>query len=136
MLPLRYARVWRALSLMLLLVVLAAAMAPSWWFDTRAQALSWLENADKWLHGITFLGLTLWFSGLLARRSWWRMVLGLILFGVAIEACQLLVSYRMADWADIGANALGILLGMAIAAAGLGGWGLRLEDWYSRRSAI
>ena len=136
MLPLQYARLWRALSAFLLLFVLAAALAPSWWFDTKAEALSWFEHADKWLHGITFLALTLWFSGLVARRAWGRMVFGLLLFGLLIEASQLLVSYRMADWLDLGADALGILLGMAIAAAGLGAWGLRLEDWYSRRTAI
>ena len=136
MLPLRYARLWRALSVLLLLFVLAAALAPRWWFDTKAEALSWFEHADKWLHGITFLALTLWFAGLVARHAWGRMALGLLLFGLLIEACQLFVSYRMADWIDLGADAIGILLGMAIAAAGLGAWGLRLEDWYSRRSAI
>ena len=136
MLPLQHARLWRALSIVLLLFVLAAALAPSWWFDTRAEALSWFEHADKWLHGFTFLFLTLWFSGLVARRAWLRMTLWLLLFGLLIEACQLLVSYRMADWVDLAADALGILLGMAIASAGLGGWGLRLEDWYSRRTAI
>ena len=136
MLPLQYARLWRVLSVVLLLFVLAAALAPSWWFDTKAEALSWFEHADKWLHGITFLALTLWFAGLVARHAWGRMALGLLLFGLLIEACQLLVGYRMGDWIDLGADALGILLGMAIAAAGLGGWGLRLEDWYSRRTAI
>lgn len=136
MLPLQHARLWRALSTALVLLVLAAALAPNWWFDTRAQALAWFEHADKWLHGITFLCLTLWFSGIIARPVWWRMVLGLVLFGLAIEGCQLLISYRMADWVDIGANTLGILFGMVIAASGLGGWGLRLENWYSRRTAI
>ena len=136
MLPLQYARLWRVLSVVLLLFVLAAALAPSWWFDTKAEALSWFEHADKWLHGITFLALTLWFAGLIARHAWGRMVVGLLLFGLLIEACQLLVGYRMGDWIDLGADALGILLGMAIAAAGLGGWGLRLEDWDSRRAAI
>lgn len=135
MLPLQHASLWRVLSSLLLLAVLAAALAPGWWFETRAQALSWFEHADKWLHGITFFGLALWFSGLVARRAWWRMALGLIVFGLVIEGFQLLVSYRMADWMDLGANTLGILCGMSIAAAGLGGWGLRLEDWYSRRTA-
>ena len=55
MLPLQHARLWRALSTALVLLVLAAALAPNWWFDTRAQALAWFEHADKWLHGITFL---------------------------------------------------------------------------------
>jgi VanZ family protein len=136
MLPLQHVRLWRALSSVLVLVVLAAALAPGWWFETRAQALDWIQHADKWLHAIAFFGLTLWFSGLVARDAWWRMALGLLLFGLVIEGCQLLVSYRIADWVDVGANTLGILLGMAIAAAGLGGWGLRLEDWYSKRTAI
>lgn len=136
MLPLQYARLWRVLSAVLLLFVLAAALAPSWWFDTKADALSWFAHADKWLHGVTFLALTLWFAGLVARRAWGRMAVGLLLFGLLIEAAQLLVGYRMGDWIDLAADALGILLGVALAAAGLGGWGLRLEDWYSRRSAI
>lgn len=136
MLPLQYARLWRVLSAVLLLFVLAAALAPSWWFDTKAEALDWIEHADKWLHGLTFLALTLWFAGLVARRAWVHMAIGLLLFGLLIEAAQLLVGYRMGDWIDLAADALGILLGMAIAAAGLGGWGLRLEDWYSRRTAI
>ena len=136
MLPLQYARLWRVLSAVLLLFVLAAALAPSWWFDTKAEALDWIEHADKWLHGLTFLALTLWFAGLVARRAWVQMAIGLLLFGLLIEAAQLFVGYRMGDWIDLAADALGILLGMAIAAAGLGGWGLRLEDWYSRRTAI
>jgi VanZ family protein len=136
MLPLQHAPLWRALSAVLLLVVLAAALVPSWWFDTKAEALSWFAHADKWLHGITFLGLTLWFAGLVARHAWGRMAVGLLLFGLLIEACQLLVGYRMGDWIDLAADAAGILLGVAIAAAGLGGWCLRLEDWYSRRTAI
>ena len=136
MLPLQHVRLWYVLSSALVTVVLVAALAPGWWFENRVQALDWIQHADKWLHAITFFGLTLWFSGLVAREARWRMALGMLLFGFAIEGCQLLVSYRIADWIDIGANTLGILVGMAIAAAGLGGWGLRLEDWYSRRTAI
>ena len=136
MLPLQHARLWYVLSSALVLVVLAAALAPGWWFENRVQALDWIQHADKWLHAIAFFGLTLWFSGLVAREARWRMAFGLLLFGLAIEGCQLLVSYRIADWTDVGANTIGILVGMAIAAAGLGGWGLRLEDWYSRRTAI
>ena len=136
MLPLQYARLWRVLSAVLLLLVLAAALAPSWWFGTQDDALSWFPHADKWLHGLTFLALTVWFAGLAERRAWGRMAVALLLFGLLIEAAQLLIGYRVGDWIDLAADALGILLGVAIAAAGLGGWGLRLEDWYSRRTAI
>jgi len=136
MLPLRHVHLWRRLSAALLLLVLAAALAPGWWFDDKVEALSWFEHADKWMHGATFLALSLWFTGLLARRNWWWLAVGLLCFGLFIEGCQLLVGYRMADWFDMAANTAGILLGLAIAAAGLGGWGPRIEDWYARRNPI
>jgi VanZ family protein len=49
---------------------------------------------------------------------------------------QLQVSYRTADWLDIAANTAGIIIGLIIATAGLGGWALRFEDWYLRRNQV
>lgn len=133
MLPLQHASLWRTLSILLLIVVLLGALSPTFWFDSKAKALVWFEHADKWLHAITFAALTIWFAGMFARGAYWRIALGLTVFGLIIEACQLLVSYRIADWVDVGANTVGIIVGLAAAAAGLGNWGLRVEDWYSRR---
>ena len=48
------------------------------------------------------------------------------------EACQLLVGYRMADWLDIAANTAGITGGLLVAAAGVGGWALWLENRFPR----
>jgi hypothetical protein len=44
-----------------------------------------------------------------------------------IEACQRVVGYRTADWIDVSADAAGIILGLVIGAAGIGGWCLRAE---------
>ena len=44
-----------------------------------------------------------------------------------------MVSYRMAEWADVGANTIGIVVGLLIAMAGAGGWSLRVEDWHAAR---
>lgn len=135
MLPLRHARMWRVLSILILIVVLLAAMSPAFWFfDNRANVLSWFQNADKWLHALTFVVLSMWFSGLLERRRYWVIAIGLTVFGFFVEFCQLQVSYRTADWIDIVANTAGIIVGLAVAVAGLGGWGLRFEDWYTRRN--
>ena len=134
MLPLQHAALWRFLSVVLLLSVLTAALLPAFWFDSKVKALVWFENVDKWMHGLTFVALSVWFSGMFARRAYWLIAVGLTAFGFVIEGSQLLVSYRMADWADIGANTAGIIVGLAVAATGLGGWGLRIEDWYSRRT--
>jgi len=135
MLPLRYSRRWRAAGMMLLLVVLAATMMPAVWFwSDRRVFLTWFVDADKWLHGITFVILALWFAGQYRPRSYWRIGIGLILFGFLIEGCQRLVTYRSADWFDIWADTAGIIVGLIIAAAGIGGWSLRVENWYLRRA--
>ena len=132
MLPLRYASRWRLASMMLLLLVLASMLMPVMWFwPDRREFVNWFVGVevDKWLHGITFAMLALWFSGQYRRESYWRIGAGLIAFGIFVEACQRLVTYRSADWFDVVANITGIVIGLLIAAAGPGGWSLRLENW-------
>ena len=134
MLPLQHERLWRVLSVCILVVVLIGTMIPSIWIDSKVQALLWFENTDKWIHGITFHILSVWFTGLTARSAYLKVIVGLTLFGFVVELCQLFISYRTADWIDIAANTIGIIAGIAVALTGLGGWGLRVESWYSRRS--
>ena len=129
MLPLRYARRWQVASLVILVLVLAATMMPAVWFwDDKVKMLSMFRGVDKWSHGITFMVLSLWFAGLYQKRSYWKIGLGLLAFGLVIEACQRLVSYRTADWLDVSADAAGIIIGLVIGAVGVGGWCLRAED--------
>ena len=137
MLPLRHVRLWRGLSVVILVLVLVAALSPAFWFfDSKAKALSWFQHSDKWLHAFTFIVLSLWFAGLFEKNRYWLIAAGLMLFGFLVEFCQLQVSYRTADLLDIGANTIGIIIGLAVAAAGPGGWGLRIEDWYTRRRSL
>lgn len=134
MLPLRHAHVWRTADVILLLLVLVFALTPAAWFlDDAARTISWMRNVDKWLHGLTFLALTLWYAGQYRPRSYWRIAIGLLGFGLFIELCQRMLSYRTADWLDMGANTVGIVVGLLVAMAGLGGWCLRLENWHASR---
>ena len=134
MLPLRHTGLWRILSVVILVLVLIATLSPAFWFfDSKVRAVVWFQNADKWLHAMTFAVLTVWFTGLYERRVWWLTALGLVLFGFLVEFLQLQLSYRTAEWIDIAANTAGIIVGLTVA-AGLGGWGMRVEDWYSRRN--
>ena len=134
MLPLRHAASWRFLSMLLLILVLAAMLAPPGWFGSSADRLLRIGHADKLLHALTFVVLAAWFAGLFERRRYLALAVWLTVFGVLVEGCQFLVGYRTADWLDIAANSLGILLGLGLALAGLGGWGRWFEDWYSRRT--
>ena len=135
MLPLRHARLWRVLSVLILVGVLLATLAPAhWFFDDSDDLLSWLPFADKWMHAATFAFLALWFCGLFQKRRYWRIAAALVMFGLFVEFCQLQVSYRSAELNDILANTAGIIAGLAVAVAGLGGWAPRVEDWYINRS--
>jgi hypothetical protein len=134
MLPLRYARRWQFASAFLLIFVLALTLVPAVWFwPSQREFAAWFFDVDKWLHGMTFVVLAVWFAGLYRPRSYWKIGVGLIFFGFAIEGCQRLVTYRSADMFDIAADIIGIVIGLVIAGAGLGGWSLRLEGWLARR---
>jgi len=129
MLPLRYARRWRAAGVALLVAVLAAAMVPAvWLWPARSDFATWIAHADKWAHGLTFAFLAIWFAGQYRRRAYWIIGPGLLGFGMLIEACQRFVSYRSADWLDVAADFGGIVFGLAVALAGLGGWTTWVED--------
>jgi hypothetical protein len=132
MLALRYARRWQAAGILLLALVLAGALVPADWL-WLAKTDSSFFNSDKWLHGITFAVLALWFSGQYARHSYWRLITGLVSFGLLIEVTQRMVSYRTAEWMDLLADLFGLAIGMAIALAGTGGWCQRFEEWLQNR---
>ncbi len=136
MLPLRYALGWQAMSTVLLLVVLAGTLMPATWlWPERVRIENWLDNPDKWAHLLTFAVLAVWFAGQYRRKSYWRIAAGLVGFGILIELCQQTVGYRSAEWLDLGADVLGIVLGLAIGLAGAGGWSQRFENWYITRGA-
>jgi VanZ family protein len=77
-----------------------------------------IEGGDKLGHLLAYGGLMLWFCFLYrsvpARVSY---AFGFAAMGVALEFAQGALGYRLHDTADMAANALGVLLGWAIAAA-------------------
>ena len=132
MLSLRYARRWQIAGIGLLAMVLAGALLPADWFWSEGPDSPFFIS-DKWVHGVTFAALALWFSGQYARRSYWRLIMGLVAFGLLIEMTQRMVSYRTAEWMDLLADLLGLAVGMVVALAGAGGWCLRFEEWLQNR---
>ena len=136
MLPLRFARHWQLASTMLLLVILIAAVLPVvWLLPDRIELAKWLGGIDKWAHALAFAFLTVWFAGLYPKGKYWRIAVGMAAYGVLIELCQGLISYRSAEWPDLGADVIGIGAGLSLALFGAGGWCLAAENWYVTRKA-
>ena len=129
MLPLRYARRWQIAGVLVLIAVLVTALSPGLPDFRNAQLLT-----DKWLHGLTFAFLTVWFSGQYARRAYWRLAVGMLAFGALIEVCQQMLSYRSAELLDLAADTIGVLAGVTVAVLGAGGWSLRFENWLHSRT--
>ena len=136
MLPLRFARNWQLASLVLLLLILLTALLPAVWFlPDRVKLVTWFGGIDKWAHAAAFAFLTVWFAGLYPKKAYWRIAIGMAAYGVLIELCQGLISYRSAEWPDLGADAIGIAAGLSLALIGGGGWCLAAEKWYFQRTA-
>ena len=132
MLPLVYSRSWQIAGVLILMLVLVLALAPAVWPWGGRYGSLW-AIPDKWLHGLTFAGLALWYTGQYARHSYLWLALGLFSFGSLIELGQLMVAYRTAELGDVVADTLGIAAGMMIALVATGGWSLRVEQWLRRR---
>ena len=132
MLPLRYSRRWQLAGALIVVAVFVATILPALgpWASIDIRLLI---SIDKWLHGLTFLFLALWFSGQYARQSYWRIAAGLLVFGGFVELCQRSLPYRTAEPADMLANIVGLSLGLLLATAGIGGWSLRVEAWLAAR---
>lgn len=91
---------------MALLVVLVLSMWPM--PEEPTLSTGW----DKTDHIATYfllgwLGLAAW------RRRSGRMLIGLLAYSIAIEGLQSLTASRTGDWADVVANAAGLLLAAA-----------------------
>ncbi len=72
-----------------------------------------LGGNDKIGHFIAYAMLSAWFSLLVEqRRTLWRILLGLIVYGLLLEFLQGLTSYRSGDLADAVANSLGVMTGL------------------------
>ncbi len=73
-----------------------------------------LGGNDKIGHFISYAMLSAWISLLVKqRKTLWRILFGLIAYGLLLEFLQSLTSYRSGDPADAVANSLGVMTGLA-----------------------
>ena len=98
-------RVWRAIGFGLILLVIALSL-------TRHPIHIPVAHGDKVGHLIAYATLMFWFAQLDTRpRVCLGYAIGFCALGVALEFAQRLTGYRSFEVADMGANAVGVLLG-------------------------
>ena len=68
---------------------------------------------DKAQHALAFVVLTGW-ALLLWPLHALRVVLGMLAYGAGIEGAQWAVGWRFAEWADLAADALGVLVAWGV----------------------
>jgi VanZ family protein len=123
LLNLRYRTFWIAASAVLVLIVVWGSLQTAFGGPT-------MNGFDKVQHFSTYLFLAAWFTGLFQRSHWWRIVLGLLGLGLAMEIGQYAMqSGRMGDPFDMAANTAGVAGGVALALLLTGGWAQKIETW-------
>ncbi len=120
--PLRYRYIWLSGGLFLVGLVLYMTLMPS------APGPALLN--DKIAHGIAFMALMTWFSGIFTMRVSPFVAIVLLCLGVLIELVQQQLTYRSAELMDGLADLGGIFAGWALAAAGLQHWASLIESWF------
>lgn len=122
--PLRHLRIYRALGVVAVAVMLALSLLPLGGVGTA------LPHGDKLQHALAYLLLTGWFAQLLQGwRARGLLTVGLLGLGVLVEGLQSLTTWRSAELADLLANTCGIALGLLLTA----GRGATLLEGLERR---
>jgi VanZ family protein len=124
LLELRYRRLWIGSIWSLVLVIVVGSLLP----DFGAASVA---GSDKIGHIVAYLALAILGSAVVAPAMLpWVMARAMFL-GLAIEAAQgLLTDTRSADWADVLANATGILIAWLLVHR-RAGWGMAAEAWFA-----
>jgi hypothetical protein len=118
---LAYRNIWLGLGYLLLVITLTISLLPV------AQQVQPLMVGDKVLHALCFMLLMVWFSGIVQPSKYLQLGLRLLAFGAAIELLQYSTGYRSMEFADLAADAVGVITGGVLAKLGLGRWCATLE---------
>lgn len=85
-------------------------------------------GVDKWVHGVSYFLLALWFVQL-RPQSRWQVIAALSAYGLLIEVLQGLGEVRHFEWADWAADSLGALLVLPVSRMVGSQFLLHFERW-------
>ncbi|MGH8567273.1 MAG: VanZ family protein [Gammaproteobacteria bacterium] len=122
----RLRRAWAVIGWVLVLHTILLSLRP-------LPAAFAVGNLDKLMHVLTYATLTLWFIQIAPAERWSRIALWFVGMGVAIEIAQGRTGYRYFSFADMMANATGIVTALLAARCGLSNLLIRCERVLARR---
>lgn len=117
---LEFLRFWQFIAWLLLSAVVIVSLMPK--PPPAPGFLSW----DKAQHFVAYAGLMWWFRQVFSARTLW--IVFLISVGLMLEFIQGWSGYRMFEYDDAIANALGVGGGLLIAATPVG----KMVSWFDR----
>jgi VanZ family protein len=127
LLALRHPRVWLVSGWILVVAATIASIVPAHELPKLATV------SDKLDHIVGYGVLALWFAGIYPKSRYPMIGVALLVMGIVIEGLQGAMKLgRQADLQDVYANSIGIVCGLVLALAWLGGWAQRIERWAKR----
>lgn len=89
---------------------------------------------DKVAHILGHAALAVYFTGLVERRSWWKIFAFLLVFGVIVELAQHFMQLgRQGDVRDVLGNMAGASFGLLLGWLGLARWPSWIASLLGRR---
>ncbi len=123
MLPLRFPKLWSTVGWLLLAGVIVGSLIPGPTLHDIG-----LDFSDKLMHAGAYFTLMVWFAGLYRRELYPMIAAVLLALGMSLDVLQMFTETRSFDWFDVGMNAAGVGIGLALSALLIGGWCLRVEQ--------
>lgn len=119
---LQYVRLYIFTGLVLIGVVVWLSLAP-------ISGMPEFQSSDKVGHVLAYMSLALWHSQYVRPLAPMAICcFALIMLGLGMEWAQSLTDYRLAEWGDVAANTLGVLIGAALGFTPLGRVVARIES--------
>jgi hypothetical protein len=107
---LRFPTLWLSVGFLLIMLVIVASLMPN------PPHVARFSGNDKLGHFAAYIAITFWFGQIYTRnRARWSMALAFVILGISLEYLQRLSGYRTFEYADMGANAAGVLCALLLA---------------------
>ncbi len=101
---------WLIIGSVLVMLVIVASLMPNPPHPAE------FKGSDKLEHFAAYAFMMLWFAQIYTRnRVRWPIALAFVMLGISLEYLQRLSGYRTFEYADMGANAAGVLCALLLA---------------------